>query len=103
MKKNTKVIRLNEEDLARIIEKVIEEQKPPLLKLPIRNGGDSQAFVKVENGKKYIYLESEMFPGKTTKIGPVIADHLKDKEKFMIINQNGKLIGNGKEIVLIRK
>jgi hypothetical protein len=103
MKKNTKVIRLNEEDLARIIEKVIEEQKPPLLKLPIRNGGDSQAFVKVENGKKYIYLVSEMFPGKTTKIGPVIADHLKDKEEFMIINQNGKLIGNGKEIVLIRK
>ncbi len=103
MKKNTKVVRLNEEDLARIIERVIEEQRPPLLKIPIRNGGDSQAFVKVENGKKYIYLESEMNPGKTTKIGPVIADHLKDKERFMVINQNGKLIGKGKEIVIIRK
>jgi hypothetical protein len=100
MKNNPKVIRLNEEDLARIINKVIEEQRPPLLKLPIRDGGSSQAFVKVENGKKYIYLESEMFPGKTKKIGPVTADHLKDKEKFMIINKNGKLIGKGKEIVL---
>jgi len=100
MKKNTKVVRLNEEDLARIIERVIEEQKPPLLKLPIRNGGDSQAFVKIENGKKYIYLESEMFPGETKKIGPVTADHLKDKEKFMIVNKNGKLMGKGKEIVL---
>jgi hypothetical protein len=100
MKKNTKIIRLNEEDLARIISKVIQEQKPLSLKLPIRDGGSSQAFVKIVNGKKYIYLESEMFPSKTKKIGPVTADHLKDKEKFMIVNKNGKLMGKGKEIVL---
>lgn len=97
MKKNTKVIRLSEQDLSRIIERVIKEQK-----LPLRDGGSSQAFIKVENGKKYIYLESEMEPGKTKKVGPVIADHLKDKERFMIINKNGKLIGKGKEIVLSR-
>jgi len=41
-----------------------------------------------------------MFPVKTKKIGPVTADNLKDKEKFIIINKNGKLIGKGKEIVL---
>lgn len=102
MNKNTKVIKLNEQDLKRIVQRVIEEQKPPLLKLPIRVGGSSQAFIKVENGKKYVYLESEMEPGKTKKIGPVIADHLKDKERFMIINKNGKLMGKGKEIVLSR-
>lgn len=97
MKKNTKVVRLTEQDLNKIIERVIQEQK-----LPIRNGGSSQAFIKMENGKKYVYLESEMEPGKTKKVGPVVADHLKDKERFMIINKNGKLIGKGKEIVLSR-
>ena len=97
MKKTTKVIRLSEQDLNRIIKRVIKEQK-----LPIRDGGSSQAFIKIENGKKYVHLESEMEPGKTKKIGPVIADHLKDKERFMIINKNGKLIGKGKEIVLSR-
>lgn len=102
MKKNTKIVRLTEDDLTKIIERVIEEQKPPVLKLPIRDGGTSQAFIKVENGKKYVHLESEMYPGKTKKIGPVIADHLKDKERFMIVNKNGKLIGKGKEIVLSR-
>lgn len=98
MKKNTKVIKLTEQDLAKIVERVINEQK-----LPVRDGGTMQAFIKVENGKKFVYLESEMEPGKTTKVGPVVADHLKDKERFMIINKNGKLIGKGKEIVLIRK
>lgn len=102
MKKNTKIVRLTEDDLTKIIERVIEEQKPPVLKLPIRDGGTSQAFIKVENGKKYVHLESEMYPGKTKKIGPVVADHLKDKERFMIVNKNGKLIGKGKEIVLSR-
>lgn len=102
MKKTTKVVRLTEQDLKKIVKRVIEEQKPPLLKLPIRDGGSSQAFIKIENGKKYVHLESEMEPGKTKKIGPVIADHLKDKESFMIINKNGKLIGKGKEIVLSR-
>ena len=90
MGKNTKIIRLNEEDLAKIISKVIKEQKSPS-ELPIFPNGTSQAFVKVENGKKYIYLESEMFPTKTKKIGPVMANHLKDKEKFL---------GKGKEIVI---
>jgi hypothetical protein len=88
-----KVIRLTENDLKKIVEKVIQEQK-----VPVHDGGSMQAFVKVENGKKYIYFESEMNPGKTTKYGPVVADHLKDKERFMVINKGGKLFGKNKEI-----
>lgn len=92
-----KIVRLTEDDLSKIIRKVIEEQK-----LPVHDGGDMQAFVKVDGGKKYIHIESEMFPGKVTKYGPVIADHLKDKERFMISNRKGKLYGKGKEIVLTK-
>lgn len=92
-----KVIRLTEDDLARIVKKVIQEQN-----IPVQVGGTMQAVVKVENGKKYIYFESEMQPGKTTKFGPVLADHLKDKERFMAMNKNGKLIGKGKEIILTK-
>ena len=87
-----KVVRLNENDLIRIVKKVIEEQA----RLPFPK--TSQAFAKVENGKKYIYFESESQPGKKTKYGPVIADHIKDKERFMAINKNEVLFGKGKEI-----
>lgn len=97
-----KVIKLTENDLRKIVYRVIEEQNLPLLKLPIHDGGNMQAFVKIEGGKKYIYFESEMFPGKTTKYGPVIANHLKDKERFMVSNKNGRLFGKGKEIVLVK-
>lgn len=97
-----KIIRLTESDLSKIVTKVIEEQKLSLLKVPMHDGGTSQAYVKIENGKKYIYFESEMFPGKTTKYGPVLADHLKDKERFMAIYKNGKLIGKRKEIQLAK-
>jgi hypothetical protein len=88
-----KIIRLTESDLMKIVKKVINEQN-----VPVQEGGSMQAFVKVENGKKYIYFESEMQPGKTTKYGPVVADHLKDKERFMVINKGGKLFGKNKEI-----
>jgi hypothetical protein len=91
--KSPKVVKLKESDLEKIVRKVIEEQK-----LPIRPGGTMQAFIRVENGNKFVYFESEMNPGKKTKYGPVLADHLKDKERFMAIEKNGKLIGKGKEI-----
>lgn len=87
-----KVIRLNESDLERIVKRVIEEQA----RLPFNK--TSQAFAKLENGKKYIYFQSESEPGKKTKYGPVIADHIKDGEKFMAINKNEILFGKGKEI-----
>jgi hypothetical protein len=88
-----KVIRLTEDDLMKIVKKVINEQNDP-----VQEGGSMQAFVKVENGKKYIYFESEMNPGKTKKYGPVAADHLKDKEHFQVKKTGGKLFGKGKEI-----
>lgn len=87
-----RVVRINENDLIKIVKRVIEEQA----KLPFNKS--SQAFVKVENGKKYVYFESESQPGKKTKYGPVIADHLKDGERFMAINKNEVLFGKGKEI-----
>lgn len=97
-----KIVRLTEGDLKRIVEKVLEEQKLPLIKLPMHPNSDMQAFVKVENGKKYVYFESEMNPGKTKKYGPVVANHLKDGEKFMASTKNGKLFGKGKEIILAK-
>lgn len=99
---NKKIIRITEQDLEQIVKRVIEEQKPPLLKVPMHQNGNMQAFVKVENGKKYVYFESEMEPGKTKKYGPVIANHLRDGQRFMAVTKDGKLFGNKKEIILAK-
>lgn len=82
-----KIIKLSEQDLERIVKKVIKEQEHPVIR-------DMQAsVVKGKDGKMYIKFESEM--GQNYKLyGPIKNTNL-PKGTFMISKKDGGLyVGN---------
>jgi hypothetical protein len=99
-----RVVKLTESDLKKIVERVLNEQKPPLLKLPMHPNSNMPAIIKVEKGKKYVHLEWESEPGRTSKWGPVVAPHLKDGDRFLALEKNGKLIDQtNKKVIELEK
>lgn len=81
-----KIIKLTEEDLQKIVKKVIKEQSEP----PIFKGSDMQANLVVgKDGKTYINFQSEM-GNKYPLWGPIKNTNL-PKGTFMISNKNGQL------------
>jgi hypothetical protein len=99
-----KVIRLTESDLEKIVERVLNEQKTQSSKVPMHPNTNMPAFIKVEKGKKYVHLEWESEPGRTSKWGPVVAPHLKDGDRFLALEKNGKLIDEtNKKVIELEK